>query len=541
MKLSGALALASVSDAFKIDQPQHGAQVGTASTKPMFCYYTNWSQYRPDSGQFFPEDIPSNLCTHLFFSFAYVENTSNGWGLVPFEWNDMDESWMDGLYTRMNNLKSQNPSLKTLIAIGGWNHGNIPWTEAVSTPQGVRDLSMNSLQFAKDNGFDGVDLDWEYPAKCTIDCSVGDDYDHFKDLYVQLRNDIDNHPAFNGMMLTAAVGIGIDKIYETEGAVGGPFGEITPPSYDVPHLSAHVDWINLMTYDMHGHWEDKTMHQAPAHAYSDDDRYDTQSTNFEWIITNWLALGADPKKLALGLPAFGRSFKLADPNNHGILAPCEGPNDNGLYSGEKGPYTREPGYLAYYEICEKLDNGWTEVWNDEIKAPYAYGDGDWVGYDNERSIRYKVNMAKDYGLGAIMWWAVDIDDFKGQFCHAGPYPLLNAAKDEWNTSGSGTHTTQSPNTSSPNSTPSSTQSSTESPTPTQSTQAPTTSATLPNNGCNNGALYPHASSCQKYYQCANNVLFENSCGAGLYFDTNASNCNWEAAVDCCNGQRPCGN
>ena len=50
------------------------------------------------------------------------------------------------------------------------------------------------------------------------------------------------------------------------------------------------------------------------------------------------------------------------------------------------------------------------------KAPYAYGDGDWVGYDNERSIRYKVNMAKDYGLGAIMWWAVDIDDFKG-FVH----------------------------------------------------------------------------------------------------------------------------
>ena len=28
-------------------------------------------------------------------------------------------------------------------------------------------------------------------------------------------------------------------------------------------------------------------------------------------------------------------IQLADPNNHGILAPCEGPNDNGLYSGEK--------------------------------------------------------------------------------------------------------------------------------------------------------------------------------------------------------------
>ena len=28
----------------------------------------------------------------------------------------------------------------------------------------------------------------------------------------------------------------------------------------------------------------------------------------------------------------------------------------------------------------------------------------------------KVKMAKDYGLGGIMNWAIDIDDFKGTFC-----------------------------------------------------------------------------------------------------------------------------
>ena len=68
--------------------------------------------------------------------------------------------------------------------------------------------------------------------------------------------------------------------------------------------------------------------------------------------------------------------------------------------------------MAYYEICEKLKNGWTEVWDEEGMVPWAHGDGDWVGYDNKDSIQYKVEMAKHYGLGGIMWWATDIDDFK---------------------------------------------------------------------------------------------------------------------------------
>ena len=74
----------------------------------------------------------------------------------------------------------------------------------------------------------------------------------------------------------------------------------------------------------------------------------------------------------LGLGAYGRSFKLADPNNNGYRAPCTA-GWTGLYSGSAGTYTREGGYLAYYEICEKLRNGWTEVWLEEGKVPYHMG------------------------------------------------------------------------------------------------------------------------------------------------------------------------
>ena len=148
-----------------------------------------------------------------------------------------------------------------------------------------------------------------------------------------------------------------------------------------------------------------------AHKISSDDR-SGGTTNLEWILDNWIELGADPAKLNLGLAAYGRSFKLNDPNSHGYRAPCtETWNGSGKHSGAAGRFTREAGYLAYYEICEKLQNGWTEVWLDEGKVPYAHGDGDWVGYDNIKSINYKVDMAKTYGLGGLMWWTTAIDDF----------------------------------------------------------------------------------------------------------------------------------
>ena len=68
--------------------------------------------------------------------------------------------------------------------------------------------------------------------------------------------------------------------------------------------------------------------------------------------------------------------------------------------------------------------GWKEEWLVEGVVPYAHGQGDWVGYDNVDSIHYKVDMAKYYGLGGIMWWAIDIDDFKGEYCGQGKFILL---------------------------------------------------------------------------------------------------------------------
>ena len=66
--------------------------------KKLVCYHTNWSQYRPDSGKFFPENIDPFLCTHIIYAFAKLERDR----LMPYEWNDDDSEWSKGMQIFVN-------------------------------------------------------------------------------------------------------------------------------------------------------------------------------------------------------------------------------------------------------------------------------------------------------------------------------------------------------------------------------------------------------------------------------------------------------
>ena len=69
------------------------------------------------------------------------------------------------MYTRVQKKKLENPDLKVLLAVGGWNHGSAGFTEMVSSRSSISKWIKNAIRYAQDNGFDGIDIDWEYPAK----------------------------------------------------------------------------------------------------------------------------------------------------------------------------------------------------------------------------------------------------------------------------------------------------------------------------------------------------------------------------------------
>lgn len=185
-------------------------------------------------------------------------------------------------------------------------------------------------------------------------------------------------------------------------------------AYDVPKLARHLDWIALMAYNFHGTWDNKTGQSAPLFNYLGNSNY----YYADYAVKYWISKGAPSGLLILGSPCYGKTYTLANSENHGLNAPSTGP-------GQAGPFTRAAGKLAYYEICAKIKHqGWAVVSNTSIGS-YAYLDEQWMTFDDAETMRFKSKYIRDSKLGGAMIWSLDHDDFRGT-CGEGNYPLLSA-------------------------------------------------------------------------------------------------------------------
>jgi len=404
-------------------------------------------------------------------------------------------------------MRRKNPAIKTLISVGGWNFNDCNCPASACFGQGsatceifstiaaseskIRTFASNILDFCRRWGFDGFDLDWEYPVKAGHNSNqkvngefveTPQDYVNYITMLRILKEEFQKEGDASGrapLLLTAAVGVGKPTI---------------DVAYDVPGMSQYLDQINLMTYDVHGGWEDRTGHNAPLYATAEDEALAGYPLSVSWAVDYWIKLGASPSQLTIGLATYGRGWKLADSSQTGFNAPAAG-------KAAPGVSTKEAGYLSYYEVEDKIAGGATVTYDTDREGPYIVSNGEWFGYDNQRSFCTKIAFGKSRGLAGSMIWALDLDDFAGRY-GKGDYPLVRlAGSGGAGCSGGPTPTPTPPTPPTPTPTPPTPPTPTPTPptpTPTPPTPPSPTPPTPPTGGCE------HEKDCAVNPWCNNN-------------------------------------
>ncbi|MEN6683045.1 glycoside hydrolase family 18 protein [Stenotrophomonas pavanii] len=361
---------------------------------PIFGAY-----YPGGSAERYPvSNIPAERLTHLFYAFSTLED---GRCTVGAE--------APKNFAALAELKRAHPHLRTLISIGGWGAGG--FSDAALTEASRRRMvdSCMALFFDRHAGsFDGVDIDWEFPVSGGPKelAHRPQDRANLTLLAQAFRQALDarGRKAGQPMLLTAALAAGR---LQTD----GPYDPAA--SYDLPALAKVLDFINLMSYDMGTGFSSVSTFNAPLHEVPADPlapelrRWNSVAGAVQYYREH----GVPADKLVLGVPFYGRGFKVTGDAPDGLYQPYSAPADAGDWRVIKARYLDQP--------------GWTKHWQPQAQSPWLYNAGQkiFISYEDPRSIGLRARFAREQGLAGVFMWELTGDD--------GQASLLNAMLGPW--------------------------------------------------------------------------------------------------------------
>ncbi|SPO40255.1 uncharacterized protein PSFLO_05737 [Pseudozyma flocculosa] len=382
----------------------------TFAKRDLVGYWSSWSQYYGEdpgtpgckkADMHLPELINPHLYTHINYAFVFISDTN--YTMIPHELDDED------LSLRLNTwCKRVNPSLKTLVSIGGWTFNDGPgrftggidysrvFSKMAASAANRATFIRSCIDWCRRLGFDGIDIDWEYPGDVARGGTLQDGA-NLLTLYREMREAFHAEAIQTGrteLLMTMAAPADPDKV----------------ELFDPAACAQYLDWFNLMSYDFYGNWENIVDSTAPVK----DTHLPTWS--YESAIKLYLRKGVSPRQINAGLPAYGRVWTLDDVTKNL-------PGDTG-HTGVAGRCTGLTGYLAYFEIMDIL-NAQNQLGTAALNYHYVLNDGayltfddQWVGFDNENSVAEKVGIIQKYDLRGGMIWAIDLDTKSYEFTRA---------------------------------------------------------------------------------------------------------------------------
>ena len=247
-----------------------------------------------------------------------------------------------------------------------------------SNAPGRANFANTSVSLLANLGFDGLDIDWEYPANDAqaVDLVL---------LLQAVREALDEYSSTN--MLN----------YHFLLTVASPAGS---QNYNILHLKEmdkYLDHWNLMSYDYAGSFSQKSGHQA--NLYSNPHNPDSTPFSTHKAVTDYIAAGVPASKIVVGIPLYGRAFD----GTSGLGQPFSG----------VGAGSWENGIWDYKDLPRP---GAPEMYDEVAGASYSFDSlaQTLVSYDTEQEVLRKTMYARNRGLGGSMFWEASADKHGAQ-------------------------------------------------------------------------------------------------------------------------------
>ncbi|KAH6654774.1 glycoside hydrolase superfamily, partial [Truncatella angustata] len=344
-----------------------GEDSGTSNGRTI-AYYQASNVRNRACNRVSPANIKSDGYSHLYFAFASIDPAT--FAVVPSDDQDIP------LMKEFTALKSS--TLQTWIAVGGYDFSNIgsthtTWSDLCASPAARGAFIQSAGQYMDTYGFQGIDLDWEYP---------GDETRGGK------RADIENFVSL------------VKEMREVFGTKYGISLTLAPDYwylrwFDAKAMEPYVDWFGFMSYDLHGSWDSDVKTLTTIVRGQADIREIKNDT-----LPLWYA-GLDPGKINFGVAWYGRGYTLSDVTCTTLGCPFQGPSN-------PGKCTNGAGVLSLFEIEQmQKEKGIEGRLLEGAMMKELVWDDQWIGYDDAETVAMKKKVANDLCFGGTMAWSID--------------------------------------------------------------------------------------------------------------------------------------
>ncbi|MFD9075712.1 chitinase C-terminal domain-containing protein [Streptomyces lasiicapitis] len=471
-------------------------KMGADHQRRVIGYFTGWRTGKNGEPAYLASDIPWDKVTHLNYAFAHIgsdnkisvggdgeKNAATGMTWPGVAGAEMDPAYSyKGHFNLLNKFKKKHPNVKTLVSVGGWaetggyfgddgkrvNSGGFysmaTHADGSVNQAGIETFADSTVDFIKKYGFNGVDIDYEYPTTMK---DAGNPLDW------QLANGRRAGLVKGYAILMKTLREKLDRAGAADGkhyllTVAAPSSGYLLRGMETFQVQKYLDYVNIMSYDLHGAWNEyvgpnaslyddgKDAELAAAGVYGSQQYGGLGYLNTDWAY-HYFRGSMPAGRINIGLPYYTRGFKNVQGGTDGLWGKAASTNcpagsgltkcgdgavgidnlwhdkdDNGkespagsnpmwhaknLEKGVVGDYVTKYGFPA----DTKLTGAYARKYDSTLVAPWLWNAEKkvFLSTEDEQSVKAKADYVVDKGIGGTMVWELagdyTYDSAKGQY------------------------------------------------------------------------------------------------------------------------------